>query len=63
MAIKPGEHRCKLSDLVRGNKPIVDGECVSIPLRCRVCGKKYEEVYTINDGLWDPDLKEYVDLE
>lgn len=56
------EHQCTCSDLVWGNKPTEepDGECISIPVTCRICGKKYEEVYSRNDGLWDPDKEEYV---
>ena len=57
------KHECKLSDLVWGNRPDVDGgECVSIPVTCRFCGRKFEEVYGKNDGLWDIALGAYVFL-
>lgn len=63
MAIATEAHECHLNDLVFGNKVDLDAaECVSVLGRCRVCGKRYEEVYSKNDGLWDPDKEEYVFL-
>lgn len=57
------EHKCKIDDLVWGEEPDIDsGECVSFPVTCKVCGKKYEEVYTKNAGLFDPETEEYVYL-
>lgn len=57
------EHECKFSDLVLGNRIAVDGgECVSLPMTCRICGKQFEKVYSKNDGLWDPKREEYVFL-
>lgn len=57
-----GEHPCKLEDLVWGTRPLEDpgGDCVSFPVTCRICGKKFEEVYSRNEGLWDPKKEEYV---
>ena len=59
------KHECKISNLTVCNKPSdsPDGECVSFTVRCRICGRKFEEVYGRNDGLWDPDKKQYVFLE
>jgi hypothetical protein len=58
------EHKCKREDLVFGNVPIEepDGQCVSFLGRCRICGKEYHEVYSRNDGLWDPVKEKYVEL-
>lgn len=54
-------HKCTLNDMDWSNEPIVDsGECVSFKVTCKVCGKVYEEVYSKNDGLFDPDTEEYV---
>ena len=55
------EHKCKLEYLVWGN-PVgePEGDTVSVPVTCRICGKVYEEVYSRNEGLWDPGKEEYV---
>jgi predicted Zn-ribbon and HTH transcriptional regulator len=63
MPVLNEKHECHIGDLVFSNKVNLDGEeCVSVPAKCRKCGKEYEEVYSKNDGLWDPDKKEYVFL-
>jgi hypothetical protein len=58
-------HKCKHTDLVRSNKPACDpdGNTVSFTVRCRGCGKTYEEVYTRAEGLWDPDRRRTVFLQ
>lgn len=62
-AMKEEAHKCRLEDIVFSNKIDVDGgECVSVSGTCRVCGRQFEEVYSKNDGLWDPKLEEYVFL-
>ena len=60
----PPEHECSINDLCFGNKPIEEpsGETVSFPVRCRVCGREFEEVFSKNDGLWDPAQETYVFL-
>ncbi|MBU0778275.1 hypothetical protein KKH23_10260 [Patescibacteria group bacterium] len=57
------EHECKLSLMVWSTKPSVNGGGrVSFKVTCRICGKTFDEVYTRNDGLWDPATGEYVFL-
>lgn len=60
----PPKHECSISDLCFGKKPIDEpaGECVSFPVRCRVCGREFHEVFSRNEGLWDPDQETYVFL-
>ena len=56
-------HECSYNDLTFGKKPTDEpGDCVSFPVRCRVCGREFEEVFSKNDGLWDPAQETYVFL-
>jgi hypothetical protein len=59
-------HQCNKETLVRNPRPIEnpedDGETVAFILRCCICGRELHEVYTRQEGLWDPVKREYVKL-
>jgi hypothetical protein len=57
------EHKCKSSDLVRLPRPAQgpDGESVTFNLKCRHCGRVFQESYVVVKGLWDG--LQFVELE
>ena len=57
---KMTKHQCRWRDIEFGTEPQIDSDCVSFMVKCKVCGKEYEEVYTKNEGLWDVEAEEYV---
>lgn len=63
-------HQCKKEDLVRNPIPVEhpeDGypcsENIAFILRCRICGKEFQEVFTRQEGLWDTAKMCYVFLK
>lgn len=59
-------HQCKREDLVRNPRPVEnpedDGETIAFILKCRMCGRELQEVFSRQEGLWDPVKKSYVDI-
>lgn len=57
------KHECKRDEMEWREEPTFDGDTVSYPGKCRVCGKEYEQVFSEVDGLWDVEAEEYVYLQ
>lgn len=57
-------HECTQADLEWADlKDMEDnGESLSWPVKCRVCGKKYEKLYFPDNSFWDPEAEEHVYL-
>lgn len=63
MPVNVAEHKCTLETLHWSEVPIEDPDnvhLVSFKVTCRICCKEWHEVYTKNEGLWDPEKEEYV---
>jgi len=60
--IEDAEHKCTLHDMEYSDIPIRGSECVSFEVKCKVCGKVREEVYTLNEGLYDEETQDYIFL-
>ena len=65
---KPKDHECKQNDLVWEDKYESDGDCLTKAGKCKICGKEYEETWTLTSeceggALWSRELDDYVTLD